>query len=52
MVLMSGVTAAHALFEDLGMNVPAPQIGSGFEGPKRAAGEFIESKPAPTPQPA
>jgi phytoene dehydrogenase-like protein len=46
MVLMSGVTAAHALFEDLGVTVPRPEFGAGFEGPKRALGEFEEIKPA------
>ena len=46
MVLMSGVTAAHALFEDFGMDVPRPEIGQGFEGRKRAMGDFIEAKPA------
>jgi diapolycopene oxygenase len=45
MVLMSGVTAAHALFEDLGMGVPRPTLGEGFEGPKKAAGTFLEAKP-------
>ncbi|MEM8757006.1 MAG: phytoene desaturase family protein [Planctomycetota bacterium] len=42
MVLMSGVTAAHAVFEDLNMGVPRPEAGQGFEGPKKAAGEFLE----------
>ncbi|MEO1583234.1 MAG: phytoene desaturase family protein [Planctomycetota bacterium] len=43
MVLMSGVTAAHALFEDFNMDVPRPEAGQGFEGAKRAAGEFIDA---------
>jgi phytoene desaturase len=46
MVLMSGVTAAHALFEDMGMDVPRPAFGQGFEGPKRALGAALEAKPA------
>lgn len=46
MVLMSGVTAAHALFKDLGMSIPRPEFGRGFEGPKRALGATLEAKPA------
>ncbi|MEM9166438.1 MAG: phytoene desaturase family protein [Planctomycetota bacterium] len=48
MVLMSGVTAAHALFEDLGMDVARPVPGVGFVGPKLALqpGQIPEPKPA------
>jgi hypothetical protein len=44
MVLMSGVTAAHALFEDFGMDVPRPADRRGVRGRQKGRGRVSRSQ--------